>query len=1108
MRIHGTVTTVRGRLGRLALACAVVVAVLLACGASLALGDEEAPTLAIAPAANSTAAPGSMLTYYVEFRNLGKVETNAGFTVTGSFPDGLKPVSVVSYNEFEAGACQAEAHSSTCEFAGTLHADAIAKAEMTVEVEPTATGTLVSNFEISGGGAEAARSVVATEVSNTPPPYGFELDGIASAGPGGAPFTGFGPAPLTQAGAHPYSLTTDIALKTRKSANAAVGDRAPAFSAKDVLVDLPPGFVGNPGAATRCRMVDLANGFGQGPRPLCSPESQVGTISVHINNGAGLPGLVGAGQNILGPLPLYNMVPPPNMPAQFGFNVSGSLVLLDARVRVQRGADGLPVYGLAVDSKDISEALMFNGATVTFWGTPADPSHTSWRACPGGQSNCENNSLPQAFLRNPTSCTAPGEGLTWTAQSDAWANPGRFEAGGAPDLSDPAWASASYVTHEGPGYPYPASQYGPVAGIDDCDRVPFTPSVQVQPTSQGAQQPSGVDASVSVPQEAITDPTAIAQADVRKVVIQFPEGLTLNPASADGLQACSPQQIDLFTTSEPTCPPASKLGDVEVQSPLIPDTLKGGLYLATQGENPFGSLVALYIVIKADGVIIKVPGRVATDPQTGRLTVTFDQLPQLPFSTMQLVMKSGPRAPLSNPSSCGALAMSYTLEGWNGKVVNPSGSYPVECRPGLGSFKPAFVAGASNNAAGAYSPFTLSFSTNEDEQQIKTLEMTLPPGAVAKLTGVPECSDAQANAGTCPADSRIGRVTVGAGTGPSPYILQGSIYLTGPYKGAPFGEAAVVPAIAGPFNLGTVVVRGAIEIDPHTAQPIIVSDPLPQFVHETGMPTAVRRVDAVLDRPEFTFNPTDCKELAITGALTGVQGGAAAESSRFQAANCSRLAFAPVFKASTTSHTSRSNGASLHVALSYPKAPFGSQANIKSVRVELPKALPSRLVTLNHACPNAVFARNPAACPAESRVGYATTTTPVLPVALSGPAYFVSHGNEKFPELIVVLQGDGVTIDLAGETFISKSGVTSSTFKQVPDVPVNTFDLTLPQGKFSALAANGKLCKKSLKMPTTFVAQNGAVLKQSTPIAVSGCPKHKKADTATARRNGRKKGRH
>jgi hypothetical protein len=434
--------------------------------------------------------------------------------------------------------------------------------------------------------------------------------------------------------------------------------------------------------------------------------------------------------------------------------------------------------------------------------------------------------------------------------------------------------------------------------------------------------------------------------------------------------------------------------------------------------------------------------------------------------------------------------------------------------------------GATNIDAGAFSPLTLTFSRKDGEQNVQSAEAHLPPGLSGILSNIELCPEPQANLGECPAGSLIGDTTVSVGVGGDPFTVGGGkFYLTGPYNGsggcvvgtsgcAPFGITFEVPAKAGPFDLkrntanpagedpcDCVIVRGKIEVDPITAAITVKSDPpgspyaIPTSIE--GIPLEIQHINATTTRGNFQFNPTNCEKMQVTGAIDSSEDTIFNVSVPFQVTNCAVLGFKPGFKVSTSGKTSRAKGASLSVHLTYPKAPFGSQTNIKSVKVDLPKQLPSRLTTLQKACTAAQFQSNPAGCPAASMVGHATAITPLIPVPLKGPAYFVSYGGAKFPELVIVLQGYGVTLDLHGETFINKAGITSSTFHTVPDAPVGSFELTLPQGPFSALAANGNLCKIKLVMPTAFVAQNGATIKQNTPIGVTGCAKAKKAKKVT-----------
>jgi hypothetical protein len=547
------------------------------------------------------------------------------------------------------------------------------------------------------------------------------------------------------------------------------------------------------------------------------------------------------------------------------------------------------------------------------------------------------------------------------------------------------------------------------------------------------------------------------------------------------------------------------VGTVEVETPSLAGTLEGSIYLARQNENPFGSLLALYIVVDdpTTGVVIKLPGRLDTDPGTGRLTATFDDSPQFQVSELRTHFFGGPRAALRTPVTCGSYTVGSVLTPWSapdsGPPATPSGEFEITSGPGGSScpnpqpFGPSFSAGTASNQAGAFSAFSATFSRNDGEQNLGGATIKTPPGLLGILKNVVQCGEPQASQGACGQASLIGHTTVAAGAGPDPFYVQGGqVFLTGPYKGAPFGLSIVVPAVAGPFNLGNVVVRAAISVDPHTAQITVTSDPLPTILQ--GIPLDVRTVNVNIDRAAFMFNPTSCEPFSVAGTLTSTQGAQAQVSSRFQAANCAGLAFKPSFTVSTQANTSKKNGASLDVKASYPP---GAQANIHSVAVTLPKQLPSRLSTIQQACPEATFNANPASCPAGSNIGTATANTPVLANPVVGPAYLVSHGGAAFPDLVVILQGEGVTLDLVGSINIKKQ-VTSSTFSNVPDAPISSFELKLPAGPHSGLAAvlpakaKGNLCGTSLTMPTTITGQNGAVVKQNTKIQVTGCTKKAK----------------
>jgi hypothetical protein len=520
------------------------------------------------------------------------------------------------------------------------------------------------------------------------------------------------------------------------------------------------------------------------------------------------------------------------------------------------------------------------------------------------------------------------------------------------------------------------------------------------------------------------------------------------------------------------------------------------------------------------GVRVKLAGEVQPDPVTGQLTSTFKDTPQLPFEDFRLHFFGGQRAPLATPSTCGSYTTTASFAPWSkNQPADSSSTFDITSGPNGGPcqsppFSPSLTGGSSNLQAEAFTPFTTTISRADGEQSLKAVTLHMAPGLSGILSGVTLCEEGDANAGTCSAASQIGETTVSVGLGGDPFsVTGGRVYITKGYGGAPFGLSIVNPAKAGPYDLGSgpcdcVVVRAKIEVDPHTAALTVSTNEQGPHAIPTildGIPLQIKHVNVTITRPGFTFNPSNCSPLAIDASLKSAQGAVANSAVPFQVTNCATLKFAPKFSVSTAGKTSKAKGASLHVKLAYPKAPFASQANIASVKVDLPKQLPSRLTTLQKACTASQFAANPAGCPAASIVGHAKAITPLLPVPIEGPAYFVSHGGEAFPSLIMVLQGYGVTVELVGTTLITK-GITSSTFKTVPDVPVGSFELTLPQGPFSALATNGDLCRSKLTMPTFFKAQNGAVLRQATKVAVTGCAKAKHRHKKKHKRGNGKKG--
>jgi hypothetical protein len=872
--------------------------------------------------------------------------------------------------------------------------------------------------------------------------------------------------PYTQAGGHPYAMTTTFSFNTSTTVFGETGTDA---SPRRIEVELPRGMMGNPEATPKCSPYNVAHAD-------CGGATQVGILKV-----------VGSHVSSLQESPLYNLVPPKGVAAQFGARFNGFVTAhIDSKLRT--GGD----YGITADSLEVSTGEGILGVSVTTWGVPADPSHDPERYCPvPGEINestpCPSGAPLVPFLTSSTACSQP---QTATVRADSWQEPGAF---------------VSATT----GMP----------GITGCERLEFRPALTVRPESTVADSPTGLHVDLHIPQN--ESPTGLAEANLKDAVVTLPAGVTVNPAAAAGLEGCSAAQIELHGPEPARCPDASKIGTVEVLTPIIGHPLDGSVYVAKQAENPFGSLLALYIAIDdpQTGVVIKVAGQVMLDPETGRLTTVFDENPQQPFEDLKLDFFGGPRAPLTTPPACGTYTTTSVLTPWSapesGPAATPGDSFQIASTPGGGcapaGFVPSFTAGTTSNQAGAFSPFSMTLSRSDRDQTFGGVTLQTPPGLLGALESVPLCGEPQAAQGTCSSASQIGHTTVGAGVGSDPVFLpqagrqEDPVYLTGPYKGAPFGLSIVEHAEAGPFNLGPeggkpIVVRAAIDVDPHTAQITVVSDELPHILQ--GIPLQVRTINVAIDRSGFIFNPTNCSPLSVGGTVASVQGASTGVSSAFQVANCANLPFKPGFAASTAGKTSKANGASLVVKVTSKGGPQagGGEANIAKVRVTLPKQLPARLTTLQKACTEAQFNANPAGCPAASAVGTATAITPVLAHPLTGPAYLVSHGGAAFPDLVFVLQGEGITLYLDGNTNIKK-GITTSTFNSVPDAPISSFTTVFPQGPHSVLATNipakakNSMCAQKLTMPTTITAQNGAVSTQNTKIAVTGCPKSKKATT-------------
>lgn len=839
--------------------------------------------------------------------------------------------------------------------------------------------------------------------------------------------------------------------------------------------------------------------------------------------------------------PLFNVEPAIGEPARFAFLPAGQPVSIGAAVRT--GED----YGITVRVENIPQALQFLSSAVTVWGVPGATSHDAARGegclleARGmtreeviGQNVAPCQSLGEsdspAFLTLPSACTGS---LETTVQGDSWREP---KPGGEPTL-----ATAK------------------LPPLDGCNRLPFTPSIKVTPDGSAASTATGLTVDEHVPQESTLAATGLAESDVKGLSVTLPEGVAINPSAGDGLLACSEAQIGLQSAAASSCPEASNVATVKVKTPVLAYPLEGAAYIATQNENPFGSLMAMYIYAedRISGVRIKSAGEVRVNPTTGQLTAHFERdpvfarsaetsqfLPQAPFEDVEVHFFGGERAPLATPTRCGTYTTTGTFVPWAAQSFDEvavtasasstfdvtTGPHGTPCPGARLPFAPTLTGGMTNVNAGAFSPLTTTIGREDGEQSLGAVTVHMPEGVEGLLSTVKLCPEARANEGTCGPESEIGETTVSAGVGSDPVSVKGGrVYITEAYEGAPFGLSIVNPVKAGPFDLehdtanpandppcDCIVVRAKIEVNHATGELTATTNQsgphaIPHIID--GIPVQIKRVNVTINRPRFTFNPTSCDPLAMTGMIESDEGAADPVSVPFQASNCALLKFTPRITVSTGAHGSKANGAGLVFKISYPTNAMGSQSWLDEAKFEIPKQLPARLSTLQRACLAATFETNRPACPAASIIGHAVVHTPVLPVPLEGPVYFVSYGGAKFPAVVLVLKGYGVTIEQRGETFISKQSVTSATFRAIPDVPFQSLEVTIPTGPFSEFGVNlpakdhYDFCGQSLVMPTHFKASNGLEITQNTPVGITGCPSRTQKLQAALKACRRHKGR-
>ena len=906
--------------------------------------------------------------------------------------------------------------------------------------------------------------------------------------------------PVTQAGSHPFEMKTTLGVNTIVVPDGAIdpetGDpvdgEVPDGEVKDLTVAQIPGFIGDQTAIPKCTAADFAKRF-EG-YAACPDASAVGIAAIK-----GEFSVFPVGEEVFLHLPIYNLEPPPGVAAQFGFVAANVPVTFDVVLSEQ-----FP-YNLVVKLRNIPQALLFYSSTVTLWGNPANEAHDALRGtCVGSpveptpepisKGLCPVNFDEKPLITLPRSCQGP---LQTTFAATSWQGES---------------ALGTATTHDNGEPPAPI-------GMTGCGKLGFSPQIKASPTVSSAESPAGIDVSLEVKDEGLGSPEGLAQSDIKKVVMTLPKGVTANPSAAEGQGVCTLAEFEAASLTDPGCPESAKLGTVEVKSPLLSDSLSGALYLAEpddpasaapKSENPFDTLIALYIVIRNAkyGISITQAGKVEPNEQSGQLVSTFDNIPELPFSTFKLHFREGPRSPLVTPPGCGTYASEALLYPWADPTqpVEASSTFKVTsgtgasaCPSGTPPFNPGFLAGSLNNNAGSYSPFYMRLTRRDGEQDMTRFDSILPPGVVGKIAGVARCSDAalasaelksgraELASPSCPAGSEIGHVLVGAGVGPALTYVPGKIYLAGPFGGDPLSIAVVTPAVAGPFDVGTVVTREALNLNPETAEVEVdgaASDPIPHILK--GIPLKLRDLRVYVDRPNFTLNPTSCDPKTVRATLFGSAADVfspsddipASLSARYQAANCSDLGFKPKLTLSLKGQMKRSG----NPALSSVVTPRPGDANIGKAIVLLPPTMFIDNAHVNNPCTRAQFAEN--ACPPKSILGTARAWSPLLDEPLEGPVIFRSNGGARdLPDLVADLNGQ-FRILLVG--FIDAvNGRVRTRFLTVPDAPVTKFKISLYGGNKGLVENTVDMCRHKPRATVKLTGQNGKAYNTKPRMGVS-----------------------
>jgi hypothetical protein len=893
----------------------------------------------------------------------------------------------------------------------------------------------------------------------------------------------------TQAGSHPLALTTEVNFNLGPESPGEPGVPFADGDVKDLEIELPPGLIENPAALPRCSQALFHTPRQSSFEASLSGEScpgatQIGTVEVRSSYGGGSARTFG----------VFNLDPPPGAPSELGFSAYGAPIAFIPHVRQ---ADG--EYGLTLVAQNISQLIDINGLSLTIWGVPWNVIHNDQRgeclneAEPGfGWAKCSvgrpKTNPPLAYLTLPSACEGP---LVFTIAADSWQEPTRR-------VSRPFSGQS----------------------LEGCGRLGFDTVASGQVSDPRASSPSGFDFNLDVDSTGLLSPKGLTPSQVKKAVVTLPEGMTINPSVGAGLGVCTPANYAAETVSSPPgagCPNESKIGDFTVKSPLFEKTVEGSLFLAAPHDNPFGTLLAIYLVAKDSerGILVKVAGRLDADPANGHLVASFDNLPQLPYTNLKVHFREGQRSPLATPGACGAYSTGIDLTPWRAPATPRHNDSPFAigagvgggpCPSGTAPFSPQAQAGTLNSNAGSYTPFYLHLTRTDVEQEITSYSATLPPGLLGRLAGIPYCSDAAIEAAkrrggfeeaahpSCPAASEIGHTVAGYGLGPVLSFAPGGLYLAGPFHGSPFSIVAVDSATVGPFDLGVVVIRSAIEVDRQSAQVSIDSagsDPIPHIID--GIPIHLRDVRVYISRPNFTVNPTSCAPFAVSSRLNGsgqrfadpADDTTATATAPFQAFNCGALGFKPKLSLRLKGGTRRGQYPSLRAEV----RPRPGDANIASAAVALP---PSEFLAQNHLntiCTRPQFARE--ACPGGSVYGRARAFTPLLDKPLEGPVYLRSSDN-PLPDLVAALRGGGagIAIDVVGRIDALHGGLRGS-FDLLPDAPVDKFVMTLFGGRRGIVVNAENTCAAPQIATARFVGKNNLGERLRPRIKV-GCPKHRR----------------